>query len=87
MTVGRAPPILISMEHSRSISEDTLVRDEATAPVRAVDPWVRLSRATGIVGLATLVLIFSPVVAISTLGEPSLTATTEEATPSWSTPV
>ena len=48
-------------------------------PARAVDPWARLARATGIVGLSTLVLIFTPIVAISTLGEPPFTATTEQA--------
>ena len=60
------------------MTEETLLRG-SIAPVRAVDPWARLSRATGIVGLATLVLVFTPIVAISTLGEPSFTATTEEA--------
>lgn len=60
------------------MTEETLLRT-SIAPARAVDPWARLSRATGIIGLSTLVLIFTPIVAISTLGEPPFTATTEQA--------
>jgi len=60
------------------MTDTTLPR--ASSPLaRAVNPWATLSRATGVIGLATLVLIFTPVVAISTLGEPPFTATTEQA--------
>ena len=41
--------------------------------------WTRLSRTTGLLGLATVVLIFVPIVAISTVGEPQFTATATEA--------
>ena len=51
----------------------------SVAPARAVDPWTRLPRATGIIGLSTVLLIFTPIIAISTLGEPPFTATTEQA--------
>lgn len=51
----------------------------ATTAARDVDRWARLSRATGIIGLATVVLIFVPIVAVSTLGEPPFTASSEEA--------
>jgi len=61
------------------MTDKTLLRGSIAAPASAVDPWSRLSRATGIIGLATLVLIFTPIVAISTLGEPPFTATTEQA--------
>lgn len=60
------------------MTEESLLRI-STAPPRDVDPWARLPRATGIIGLSTLVLTFTPVVAISTLGEPPFTATTEQA--------
>ncbi|HSU35077.1 MAG TPA: hypothetical protein VLJ88_05400 [Propionibacteriaceae bacterium] len=49
------------------------------ALARADDPWAQLSRATGIIGVSAVVLIFTPIVAISTLGEPPFTATAEEA--------
>jgi hypothetical protein len=45
----------------------------------AADPWARMARATGLIGLASFALLFTPVIAISTLGEPSFTATAEEA--------
>ncbi len=60
------------------MTDETLLQT-SIAPARAIDPWARLSRVTGIVGLSTLVLIFTPIVAISTLGEPSFTATADEA--------
>ncbi|HLL62661.1 MAG TPA: hypothetical protein VK401_06410 [Propionibacteriaceae bacterium] len=52
-----------------------------TPPVTAggADPWARMSRATGLVGLGSFVLLFVPIVAISTLGEPPFTATVAEA--------
>jgi len=60
------------------MTDNTLLRP-ATAPAQVVDSWARLSRATGITGLATFVLIFTPIIAMSTLGEPPFTATTEQA--------
>jgi hypothetical protein len=47
--------------------------------VSAADPWLRMSRVTGLIGLGSFVLLFAPIIAISTLGEPSFTATAEEA--------
>lgn len=41
--------------------------------------WEGLARVTGVSGLAGLVLLFGPVIAISSLGEPSLAATPEDA--------
>lgn len=60
------------------MTEKTLLRG-SIPPTGAVDPWARLARRTGIIGLSALVLIFTPIVAISTLGEPAFTATTEQA--------
>ena len=60
------------------MTEETLL-GTSIATARTVDPWARLSRATGIIGLSAFVLIFTPIVAISTLGEPPFTATTEQA--------
>ncbi len=57
---------------------DIAQRDRSTVVVDS-DPWRRLSRATGIAGLVAFVLIFTPIIAISTQGEPSFTATAEEA--------
>ncbi len=45
----------------------------------AADPWARMTRGTGLIGLASVVLLFAPIIAISTLGEPSFTATANEA--------
>ena len=42
------------------------------------DPWVTLARATGGAGLAGIVLLFVPIIAMSTLGEPAFDATREE---------
>ena len=58
------------------MTEQTLLSVPST---RAADPWARLSRVTGLVGLAAFVLIFTPIIAVSTLGEPSFTATAGEA--------
>jgi hypothetical protein len=44
-----------------------------------VPAWDRLSRATGIAGLAGVVLLFVPIIALSTQGEPPFTATPEQA--------
>jgi len=60
------------------MTEKTLLRD-SLAPDRAGDSWAQLSRTTGIIGLAAFVLIFTPIIAVSTLGEPPFTATVEEA--------
>jgi hypothetical protein len=43
------------------------------------DQWATLARATGGAGLAGIVLIFAPIIAMSTLGEPAFDATREEA--------
>ncbi|HEX3207656.1 MAG TPA: hypothetical protein VHQ68_15610, partial [Propionibacteriaceae bacterium] len=42
------------------------------------DPWATLARATGGAGLAGIVLLFAPIIAMSTLGEPAFVATREE---------
>jgi hypothetical protein len=45
----------------------------------AHDPWSALARATGVIALVAVVLLFGPIIAISTLGEPRFDATQEEA--------
>jgi len=57
---------------------DIAQRDRSTAVVGS-DPWRKLSRSTGIAGLVAFVLVFTPIIAISTQGEPPFTATAEEA--------
>jgi hypothetical protein len=42
------------------------------------DPWASLARATGWAGLAGIVLLFVPIIAMSTLGEPAFVATRDE---------
>jgi hypothetical protein len=42
------------------------------------DPWAALARATGAAGLAALVLVFVPIIALASLGEPAFDATSEE---------
>jgi hypothetical protein len=44
------------------------------------DPWATLARATGGAGLVGIVLLFGPIIAMSTLGEPAFVATREEVT-------
>jgi hypothetical protein len=44
-----------------------------------VDRWGRLARKTGIAGLISFCMLFAPIIAISTLGEPPFTATAEQA--------
>ena len=59
-----------------------MTQDLTAAPVvfaGSADRWTRMSRATGVVGLGAFVLVFTPIIAISTLGEPSFTATADEA--------
>src|SRR5688572_29350817 len=43
------------------------------------DRWRELDRVTGIAGILSTLLLFTPIIAISTLGEPGFTATREEA--------
>jgi hypothetical protein len=43
------------------------------------DPWAALARTTGIAGLAGMVLLFGPIIAMASLGEPAFDATREEA--------
>ena len=47
-------------------------------PVTA-EPYRTLARATGIVGIVFMVLLFGPIIALSTAGEPPLDATASEA--------
>ena len=57
---------------------DTTQLDHSRA-VTGPDPWRRLARATGIAGLVAFVLVFTPIIAISTRGEPPFSATAERA--------
>ena len=52
-----------------------------STPVAAsdADPETRMSRVTGLIGLGSFVLLFAPIIALSTLGEPPFTATVDEA--------
>jgi len=43
------------------------------------DRWTRLARGTGIVGLVSILLLFAPIIAISSLGEPPFVASAEQA--------
>ena len=43
------------------------------------DRWRSLARMTGVVGLVSVVVLFGPIIAISTVGEPPFDATSEEA--------
>ena len=45
----------------------------------AAGRWAQLSRTTGLIGLAAVVLVFGAIVPLSTIGEPPFTATTAEA--------
>jgi hypothetical protein len=47
-------------------------------PMLQGDPWATLARVTGWAGLAGIVLIFVPIIAMSSLGEPAFVATREE---------
>jgi hypothetical protein len=42
------------------------------------DPWASLARATGWAGLAGFVLVFTPIIAMASLGEPAFNASREE---------
>ena len=57
---------------------DTVRHDHPTGTTRP-NQWGRLSRATGIAGLVAFVLVFVPIIAISTQNEPPFTATADEA--------
>jgi hypothetical protein len=46
--------------------------------VRARDRWRDLDRVTGVAGLVATVVLFSPIIAISTLGEPGLDGSRDE---------
>lgn len=59
------------------MTDQTMLRG-SVAPTTAVDPWGRLTRMTGFIGLVALALTFIPIIAVSTLGEPPFTATVEE---------
>jgi hypothetical protein len=42
------------------------------------DPWTTMARATGAAGLVGMVLVFVPIVALASLGEPPFDATREQ---------
>jgi hypothetical protein len=42
------------------------------------DPWATLARVTGWAGLVGIVLVFVPIIALASLGEPAFAATREE---------
>ena len=68
---------MISSRHSALLTWVPWLRH--TEPMSQPDPWATLARATGGAGLAGIVLIFPPIIAMSTLGEPAFDATREEA--------
>jgi hypothetical protein len=49
-----------------------------TEPMSQPDPWATMARATGAAGLVGMVLVFVPIVALASLGEPPFDATREE---------
>jgi hypothetical protein len=53
--------------------------DVATARPTESDRYVALARTTGIIGITFLVLLFGPIIALSSAGEPPLVATATEA--------
>ena len=53
--------------------------DVVTARPTELDRYAALARTTGIIGLAFVVLLFGPIIALSTAGEPPLEATVAEA--------
>jgi hypothetical protein len=56
----------------------TVTSATGTAKTRA-DPWTRMIRSTGVIGLGTIVLLFTSIIAISTVGEPPFVASAEQA--------
>jgi hypothetical protein len=55
------------------------VMDVVTARPTELDRYAALARTTGIIGIAFLVLLFGPIIALSTADEPALEATAAEA--------
>ena len=49
-----------------------------TERVTQRDPWTTLARTTGAAGLVGMVLVFVPVIAVASSGEPAFEATREE---------
>lgn len=56
----------------------TMTSATRTAKTQA-DPWARMIRSTGVIGLGTIVLLFTSIIAISTVGEPPFVASAEQA--------
>ena len=56
----------------------TMTSATRTAKTQA-DPWTRMIRSTGVIGLGTIVLLFTSIIAISTVGEPPFVASAEQA--------
>jgi hypothetical protein len=50
-----------------------------TEPMSQQDPWATAARAAGAAGLVGMLLVFAPIIAMSSLGEPAFDATREEA--------
>ena len=53
--------------------------DVVTARPTELDRYATLARTTGIIGIAFLVLLFGPIIALASADEPSLEATAAEA--------
>ena len=53
--------------------------DVVTEPPSTTDPHAALARTTGSIGIAFMVLVFGPVIALASAGEPPLEATAAEA--------
>ena len=53
--------------------------DLVTARPTELDRYAALARTTGIIGIAFLVLLFGPIIALASAGEPPLEATAAEA--------
>jgi hypothetical protein len=45
----------------------------------SADRWTRMIRSTGVVGLVSVVLLFAPIIAISSVGEPPFLTSAEQA--------
>jgi hypothetical protein len=45
----------------------------------SAERWTGMIRGIGVVGLVTVVLLFAPIIAVSTVGEPPFVASAEEA--------
>ena len=54
-------------------------KDSNADTTLASERWRALSRTTGVIALVAVVLLFGPIIAISTVGEPPFDATQEEA--------